>query len=253
VRLDRLRVELLVPPETSPADGADLYSMLTISAALLLGRLGYALVHSAAVVSPNGTALLLTGDARSGKSTTTVNLITRGWSYLSDDQVILRKDSGGVSVLGLLRPFHLDQGWGHRRPVARRRAVDPATLGPGRRLKAAPLGSLVFPRVEAAAPTALRRLAPADAVAALVRQSPWLLADPASAPRILELLRLAAESPGFVLSLGLDTFSNAELLEEVLVSATGDGSEKPPHLAPARFAARRAAIAIGQANAPARR
>jgi hypothetical protein len=75
---------------------------------------------------------------------------------------------------------------------------------------------LLFPRVAAAAPTALVPLAPVQALAATIRQSPWLLADPVGAPRILDLLRVASEAPRFALSLGLDTFNDPERLENVL-------------------------------------
>ena len=80
--------------QVDPAGGVqeaarDLYSMLTISAALLLARLERALVHAAAVVAPDGHAWLLAGDARSGKSTTCATLASAGWGYVSDDQVVL--------------------------------------------------------------------------------------------------------------------------------------------------------------------
>ena len=83
-RVARLRVD----PAIGPSAATDLYSMLTISAALLCAGLGRALLHAAAVVAPDGTAWLLVGDARSGKSTTCANLARGcgggGWGYLSD-------------------------------------------------------------------------------------------------------------------------------------------------------------------------
>jgi hypothetical protein len=213
--------------------------MLTISAALLLGRSGRALVHAAAVVSPKGEVWLLTGDARSGKSTTSANLISRGWNYLSDDQVILRGVDKGILVEGLPRPFHLDEGWGGGSPQQVRRTVDPMTLGPGRLIEAAPLGGLFFPRVNADRPTDAEDISPAHAMAALVRQSPWLLADRSAAPQVVGVLRTACGGRRYGLSLGLDTFGNANLLEERL---------QPAVSAPALAAARLAKMAIGQAQ-----
>ena len=86
-RVARLRVD----PASGPSAATDLYSMLTISAALLCAGLGRALLHAAAVVAPDGTAWLLVGDARSGKSTTCANLARGGggWGFLSDDQTVL--------------------------------------------------------------------------------------------------------------------------------------------------------------------
>src|SRR5438552_10438251 len=152
--------------------------------------MGRALVHAARIVLPDGSARMLIGDARSGKSTTTANLITRGWNYLSDDQVVLSRAPGGaILVTGLLRAFHIDEGWGGVGPVQRRRAVDAATVGTGRRLGNAPLGGLLFPRISPSEKTSRSPISPADAMASLVRQSPWLLADRVVAPRVLELLQ----------------------------------------------------------------
>src|SRR5207237_8330076 len=50
------RARLQVAATGAPAAAADLYSMLTVSAALLLAALGRALVHAAAVVAPDGGA-----------------------------------------------------------------------------------------------------------------------------------------------------------------------------------------------------
>jgi hypothetical protein len=216
--LRALRADLVTPGTPDARAGIDLYPMLTISAALLLGRSGRALVHAAAVVPPEGSAWMFVGDARSGKSTTTANLITRGWNYLSDDQVVLsREPDGAVRVNGLLRHFHMDEGWGTGSPVQRRRTVDAATVGSGRPVEAAPLGALWFPHVSAREPTLGSPVAAADAMAALVRQSPWLLADRVAAPRLLDLLTTATAYPRYELRLGLDTFGDGELLENIMV------------------------------------
>ncbi len=208
----------LFPPPAPMHRGHDLYSMLTVAAAVLLGRQGCALIHAAAVVDPSGGACLLVGDSHSGKSTTTVNLITRGWNYLSDDQVILVRSEGGLEVFGLLRPFHLDEGWSDGNPASRRGTVDATSIGPGQPARRAPLGRVLLPRVDAAQPTAIASASAAEVLENIVRQSPWLLADPVGAPAILDLLGEAARTGGARLSLGLDTFSDAGRLERVLLS-----------------------------------
>ena len=220
VDLEALRAELVMPVGADANAGSDAYSMLTISAALLLGRTGRVLMHSGAVVSPDGKAWLLTGDSHSGKSTTTVNLISQGWDYLSDDQVILSRASGNdeVTVNGWLRPFHLDEGWAGGTPALRRATVDSTSLGlPGRPVGQAPLRFLLFPTVVAREPTAIDPVSAVDAMAGLVRQSPWLLADPVVAAPVLELLKTIAMTPGYRLSLGLDTFRQGDRLAGILL------------------------------------
>lgn len=207
------------PPEPRHAG---VYSALTASAALLLNRMGRALIHAAAVVAPDGRGWLLVGDAFAGKTTTTVNLIASGWDYASDDHVVLsRERDGGVTVEGWPRAFHLDRGYTGGESTGERMEADPATLGPGRWRRRAPLGGIFFPGVAAGLPTALTTVAPSDALARLIRQSPWLMADPSVVRTVLALLRDAASHPAFALRLGRDSYRDTDRLRDVLRPATG--------------------------------
>lgn len=208
---------------TAPASAGDaaadaevaweVYSACTLSCALLLGRMGRALVHAAAAVDPSGGAWLLVGDAYAGKTTTCVNLVSAGWRYLSDDHVVLAPDGeGGVVVEGWPRVFHLDEGFAAGTPLGIRAPVDPRERWPDRWLRTAPLAGLLFPRVEAERPTDLEPAHPAGALALLLRQSPWLLADRGAAAGVLALLRRAASLPSHGVRLGLDTYADPALL-----------------------------------------
>jgi hypothetical protein len=215
VDLASRRAALSAPaPSGDPVADVDaaweVYSGCTLSCALLLGRMRRALVHAAAAVDPAGGCWLLVGDAFSGKTTTCVNLVSAGWRYLSDDHVVLEADGsdGGVTVEGWPRPFHLDEGFAAGAPSGVRMPVDPRERWPGQWLRAAPLAGLLFPRVEADRPTALEPAHAADALAALLRQSPWLLADRGAAAGVLALLGHAASAPSHGLRLGLDTYAD---------------------------------------------
>lgn len=222
--------ELRVAESAAGSVGAmwSLYSACTLSAALLLGRLGRALAHAAAVTPPEGPAWLLVGDARAGKTTTCANLTTAGWRYLSDDHVVLyREQDGRVAVEGWPRRFHLDVGYDGGTVERERGETDPRDRWPGGWRRKAPLGGMLFPRVDADAPTALERAEAGTALSGLLRQSPWLLADRAAAPRVLDLLRDAALLPVHGLRLGLDTYSRPARLAE-LVAAVADGAPREP-------------------------
>lgn len=202
---------------------ADIYSMLTVAAALLLGRLGRALVHAGAVVAPAGYAWAVAGDAKSGKSTLCADLIAAGWAYLSDDQIVLWADRGleRLRTEGWPRDFHLDEGWGRGVPTGTRRDVDPRSLGPGRWQRTATLAGTLLPEVVGEAPTRVSSVEPSETLTALVRQAPWLMADPAAAPACLELLRAAARLPAYRVSLGRDAFGDAAVLLAALRAAGG--------------------------------
>ena len=222
-RVARLRVD----PASGPSAATDLYSMLTISAALLCAGLGRALLHAAAVVAPDGTAWLLVGDARSGKSTTCANLARGGggWGYLSDDQTVLAATEQGIMVEGWPRAFHLDEAWERGEVSGRRRAIEPAAVGIGDRHRLAPLAGILLPVVQRDQPTTLARVPAGQALAELVRQSPWLLAHRAVAAAGITLLSRAALSPAFALTLGLDTYGDPAHLRALVTTA---GSARPP-------------------------
>jgi hypothetical protein len=204
------------------AAGWEVYSACTLACALLLGRMERALVHAAAVADPDGGAWLLVGDAYAGKTTTCVNLVTAGWGYLSDDHVVLgRGGAGGVEVEGWPRAFHLDEGWAEGAPTGKRTTVDPRDRWAERWRPAAPLAGLLFPRVEAGRPTELAHQPAAAALAGLLRQSPWLLADRAAAPGVLALLKEAATHPARGLRLGLDTYGDPPRLAGLVAGVTG--------------------------------
>jgi hypothetical protein len=207
--------------EERTRESADVFSMLTLSAAFLAGRLGAALVHAAGAVDPDGRAWLLVGDTHAGKTTTCVSLVAGGgWRWLADDQVVLRRDSdGGIDVEGWPRAAHLDEGWSDAAVTGRRTSVDLRARWGERWLPRAPLGGILLPGVHADAPTSVAPADGARALTALVRQSPWLMADRGAAPTVLALLRDAASLTALALSLGRDCYARGDLLAERVVPA----------------------------------
>ena len=223
VDLSRGRAELRVEPDSGSGEAeTDVYGMLTISAGVLLAGLGRALIHGAAAAPPGPDgAWVLVGDSGSGKSTTCASLARAGWAYLSDDQVILSPADRGVTVEGWVRPFHLDPGWDRGERTGTREPRDPAELFPGARRRVAPLAGVLLPRVAADHPTAVAPADPAEALAELVRQSPWVLLDRGAAPLVLDLLSTAASRcrPPRKLSLGSDCYGMPGPLSAALGSA----------------------------------
>jgi hypothetical protein len=196
----------------------DVFTMLTISAALLLNRLERTLMHSAAVLDANGGAWLLVGDTHSGKTTTTVNLIRSGARYLSDDHVVVSSgpEAGSVWIEGWPRVFHIDAGWESGDVLGHRIGLDPAAFAPDRWVRRAPLAGLLFPEVLPDSPTRLEPLSAAAALIRILRQSPWLFGDRGAAPAVLALLQRAAEMPAFRLRLGRDSYRDTDRLRSCL-------------------------------------
>ena len=204
-----------------PADEAPLDDLLTVATALLLGRRGRALVHAGAVTAPSAGdgAWLVAGDTRSGKSTTCATLGQAGWGFLSDDQAVLTPGADGPRVEGWPRPLRLDTGWPDGPPTGRRKRVSAAEAGLTRASGPAPLRGVLLPTLTAEAPTRAERVPAGEALAALVRQSPWLMADRATGEAVLELLESVAALPAYRLALGRDAFGDAGPIERALAEA----------------------------------
>jgi hypothetical protein len=192
--------------------------MLTVATATLLGRLGRAMVHAAAVIAPDGGAWMLAGDSHAGKSTTCATLLDAGWRYCSDDHVVVSASPlGGVQVEGWPRLLHLDRGWVGCTPQGGARAsVDAFARWPGYWQPSARVMGVLLPVVDPLEPTRLIPCTAATRLSALIRQSPWLFADTETAPAVLSVLRRLALLPGAVLRLGRDSFRRPVQLQSVL-------------------------------------
>jgi hypothetical protein len=235
----RARLEVSSDRAVDERVASDVYSMLTLAAAFLLGRLDAALVHAGCVVDPEGRAWLLAGDTHAGKTTTCVSLVAAGWRFLADDQVVLRATGDGVlDVQGWPRHAHLDEGWTESVVTGTRGAIDLRARFGDRWLSRAPLGGLLLPAVNADAPTVASTVDAATSFTALVRQSPWLIADSGAAPTVMALLRDAASRPAFALSLGRDSYARGEVLAERLALTRAAADAHAAHASHAADVAR---------------
>jgi hypothetical protein len=183
-----------------------LHAMLTLAAALLLGRLGRALVASGAVVGPGGGAWLLAGGAGSGTATTVRRLVTAGWPYLSAERVLLRQNGrrGGVVV----------EAWPETSDADSAEVLS-------QRCDAAPLDGVLLLRQVPQEPTVLRLRDEGDVLTALAPTSPWLRLDQSGAVGVVRALRFGLQAPVYDLQLGLDTYASPERLAEVLAGLPG--------------------------------
>jgi hypothetical protein len=79
----------------------------------LLRPLGLFGLHAAGVISTSGVGLLIVGAPGSGKSTLALGLLRRGWGYLSDDAVLLRRGTDAVEALACRRDAYVnaDDAW----------------------------------------------------------------------------------------------------------------------------------------------
>jgi hypothetical protein len=132
------------------------------------------LLHAAAVAGPGG-AVVIGGASNQGKSSTVVELVSRGMAYLTDE--VVRVDPGRRSVSGLARPIglegdvralypHLQPAWWPANAASRRWPVPPQQVGST--VPKAGLGAIVVLRYDAERGASVSRLSTIEALALLM-------------------------------------------------------------------------------------
>ena len=196
------------------------HELARTGAIVRLRERGRYLVHASGAVDSQGRAWLLSGDSGSGKSTLAYALAREGWAILGDDGVPIEVIGSSVIAHGWRSPLAVSRTLENEFPElgehpaptmdARQRVSIAA-----RSVQSASIAALVF--VSRAQRLTVERLTPVATLAALVRQSPWVILDDAHSRAHLEALRRAAALPAFSLShtrAELHTISG--VLEEML-------------------------------------
>ena len=186
------------------ADSCVRQELARVGAIIRLRQRGRYLVHAAGVVDPQGRAWLFSGDSGSGKSTLAYALARTGWTVLGDDGVLIEQGGNGLTAHAWREPLRVSQQLADAFPEIGDGALHPAPGDPRERVsmrmrgtRSAPVAALVL--IERAATFAFETAAPLTALAALIRQSPWVILGDAYARPQLDLLRHAAAQPVFQL------------------------------------------------------
>jgi len=177
--------------------------------------------------------LLIAGASGSGKTTTSLNLIRRGWRYLSDDAVLLETLTGGpVRAVALRRGFSCtpetlahfpeltgDAEFGSFGDPDGKRVVYPGDAFGDFTPVCVPT-LVVFPTVTAASRTTLHPLKAAHSLIRLSQQSAGIMTDTAVSQRQLGVLKaLTDQARSFELRLGGDALLSPDRIDTLLSDA----------------------------------
>lgn len=166
-----------------------------------LRRFGLFDLHSAGVVeTESGKGVLIVGPSGSGKSTLALQLAKSGWSYLSDDEMLLSVVDGAVEARGFRSFFAVSTAG-----AAFKHCFEPEiTLG-SKRVEQAHPGFLLFISLNGESRSQLSKLTQAETMMRLITACPWATYDRSVAAANLQLLSaLAHQARGFNLSAGRD-------------------------------------------------
>ena len=198
----------------------------------LLRPFGLYPLHTASLLTPDGAGLLIVGGSGSGKSTLTIGLIRKGWSYLSDDAVLLRKRSEAVEALALRRSCYVDaQAAGDYLDLRLGEMVPDAGSGyrqrvyidetyPGQAVQTCTPQVLLFSRIVPETASTLQPLNRVDALKKLLTESAPQMFDKFTMAQHMEVLEsLLRQTETYELRAGLDLRRNPLTLERLLVQA----------------------------------
>lgn len=166
-----------------------------------LRRFGLFDLHSAGIVEPESEkGVLIIGPSGSGKSTLALQLVTSGWPYLSDDELLLSMVNGVVEARGFRNFFALSQ----ENEVFKQCFEPGAAMGAKRSDRAIP-GLLLFTSLSGEQNSQLHKLTQSETMTRLLRACPWATYDTSIAAANLAVLStLARQASGFSLSAGRD-------------------------------------------------
>ena len=162
-----------------------------------LRRYGLFDIHSAGVVeTESGAGVLIVGPSGSGKSTLALQLVQSGWSYLSDDELLLSLNGAVVEARGFRSFFAVSQVGAQSKHCF---------VLPAKRTEHASPRSLLFISLNGDRRSELKALTQAETMTRLLRACPWATYDKSIAgPNLALLSTLARQARGFDLSAGRD-------------------------------------------------
>jgi len=203
-----------------------------LSMLMLLRRHGLYGLHASAVAR-EGTGFLIAGGSGCGKTTLSVALVRSGWSYLSDDALMLRKNGEeSIEALALRRGFSCPPDMIERFPELGscpagasflddgKRLVNPESVYPGRFEPQCHPQVLLFPMIASGRKSELVLMNETDALTSLIQQSPGIMTDRCSAGKQLEVLGLLLrQAVSYQLVLGSDVYQEPTAVSDLLWEA----------------------------------
>jgi hypothetical protein len=174
--------------------------------------------------------VLLAGVSGSGKTTLTCALTRSGWSYLSDDCVLLKDTPAGVEALAFGRPFHCAPAMFHHYPELRaesiaqhpgKRLVEVGSLYTGQSRSQAQPRVILFPEIVAETESRAVPLSPTETLLRLLDIGAARLHDRASmTAQMAALGKLAASARGYRLLHGADVHHHPERIAALIQQLT---------------------------------
>jgi hypothetical protein len=209
-----------------------LVNVLSYALEAALRRSGLYQLHGAGVAPPNGNeAVLFLGESGSGKSTLASLLAAGGWSYLTDDALLLSQENDEVIARGIRRFFaasettlkasslaDLSNALGPRMLTdPSKRRLEPEAAFPERFIASCKPEVLCFISITGTDQTRIAALPAREAMSRLITSNPWASYDNFTAHNHLKVLnRLVNQCRVYVFASGLDILREPARVEALV-------------------------------------
>ena len=216
------QIDLLVRRELDVRRFEDL-QVLNYAISTALRRCDVFEMHSGAVVEPqSGRGVLFAGASGSGKSTLTLQLVTDGWQYLTDDVLLLKNVRGVMKAYPVRRAFAVTRSTVDASGSRARAALANADWSNGSKKAFMPHDffpeafspdcephSIFFPAITEEDQSIVRPLTRSETMIQLIKLCPWSCYDPVTSTAHLHALSsLARQCEGFAFLAGRDVLRN---------------------------------------------
>jgi hypothetical protein len=198
-----------------------------------LRRCGLYQLHGAGLAPPDQSAgALILGSSGSGKSTLTALLASRGWSYMTDDALLVNDQGDMIIARGIRRFFaaseatlascslsHLGEALrGTMLSDPNKRRLEPTVAFPGRFINSCVPRVLFFVSISGEDQSEVAPITQAETMSRLIRSNPWASYDRFTAGDHLRVLsRLSTQCSGYSFRGGLDLLADPSLAETLLL------------------------------------
>lgn len=195
-----------------------------------LRRAGLYQFHAACVLPPAQTiGVLVVGDSGCGKSTLTATLVSNGWRFSTDDNLLLSDTDSGITSWALRRYFtfhestlkacklnEFDFAVGGRVDSNKLR-FDARRAFPESFVESCRPGVILFPEISNGSRSQITPMEQSNALARLIEQCPWATCDAAAAPKHLKALSdLIKQTKSYSLSAARDIFEEPSSISDLL-------------------------------------
>ena len=187
-------------------------------------------MHANGLIKEN-SGILVTGDSGAGKTTLTLSLIRAGWSYLSDDAVVLHASTEGVEALAFRRGFSCTAQTRERFHELQPAGDEWEKIAPDKWLGKVivngrePFASqcmpsiIVHPQQTGESESRVEPMSPVESLGHIIRQSAGIIAEPELATEQLNLVRdLVEQSANVRLFTGTDVFTDPDAVSRLIES-----------------------------------